>query len=181
MQWGPQQSSALKAVDKWFVEYLTTRNKRNAKQVFKLFGYAGTGKTPLARHFAENIDGDVVFGAFTGKASFVLRRKGCVGARTIHSMIYIADRDKNTGVVTFRINRASSVLSGAKLIIIDECSMVDEEMGRDLMSFGIPILVLGDPAQLPPIKGTGFFIDGEPDFMLTEIHRQAADNPIICE
>lgn len=41
------------------------------------------------------------------------------------------------------------------------------------------MLVLGDPAQLPPVKGTGFFIDAKPDFMLTEIHRQAADNPII--
>ena len=57
--------------------------------------------------------------------------------------------------------------------------MVDEELGRDLLSFGKPVLVLGDPAQLPPVKGGGFFTDAEPDFMLTEIHRQAADNPII--
>ena len=51
--------------------------------------------------------------------------------------------------------------------------------GRDLISFGKPILVLGDPAQLPPVKGGGYFTEGEPDVMLTEIHRQAADNPII--
>src|SRR5690606_30346861 len=63
--------------------------------------------------------------------------------------------------------------------IIDECSMVDEALGRDLMSFGTPILVLGDPGQLPPISGGGFFTDHEPDFLLTEIHRQACDNPII--
>ena len=37
--------------------------------------------------------------------------------------------------------------------MIDECSMVDAELGRDLMSFGVPVLVLGDPAQLPPIAG----------------------------
>ena len=65
------------------------------------------------------------------------------------------------------------------LIIIDECSMVDEELGRDLLSFGRPVLVLGDPAQLPPVKGGGFFTEAEPDVMLTEVHRQAADNPII--
>ena len=57
--------------------------------------------------------------------------------------------------------------------------MVDEDLGQDLLSFGNPVLVLGDPAQLPPVKGGGFFTDTEPDFMLTEIHRQAADNPII--
>ena len=39
--------------------------------------------------------------------------------------------------------------------------------------------MLGDPAQLPPVKGGGFFTDSPPDVMLTEIHRQAADNPII--
>ena len=51
--------------------------------------------------------------------------------------------------------------SKAKLIVIDECSMVDAELGRDLMSFGVPLLVLGDPAQLPPIQGGGFFTDAE--------------------
>ena len=52
--------------------------------------------------------------------------------------------------------------SKAKLIIIDECSMVDAELGRDLMSFGVPLLVLGDPAQLPPIQGGGFFTEPSP-------------------
>jgi exodeoxyribonuclease V len=79
---------------------------------------------------------------------------------------------------TFSLNRQSPI-SRTKLVIIDECSMVDEQLGRDLMSFGTPILVLGDPGQLPPISGGGFFTDQEPDFLLTEIHRQARDNPII--
>src|SRR6185437_38256 len=69
--------------------------------------------------------------------------------------------------------------SKAKLIVIDECSMVDADLGRDLMSFGVPLLVLGDPAQLPPIQGGGFFTEASPDAMLTEVHRQACDNPII--
>src|SRR5258707_12947253 len=67
----------------------------------------------------------------------------------------------------------------AELIVIDECSMVDAELGRDLMSFGVPVLVLGDPAQLPPIQGGGFFTEAEPDVMLTEVHRQAQDGPVV--
>ena len=47
------------------------------------------------------------------------------------------------------------------------------------MSFEVPLLVLGDPAQLPPIQGGGFFTDAKPDAMLTEVHRQARDNPIV--
>jgi exodeoxyribonuclease-5 len=47
------------------------------------------------------------------------------------------------------------------------------------MSFDCPLLVLGDPAQLPPIQGGGFFTEARPDAMLTEVHRQAQDNPIV--
>jgi exodeoxyribonuclease-5 len=69
--------------------------------------------------------------------------------------------------------------SQAKLIVIDECSMVDAELGRDLLSFGVPLLVLGDPAQLPPVQGGGYFTEAEPDVMLTEVHRQAQEDPIV--
>jgi ATP-dependent exoDNAse (exonuclease V) alpha subunit len=165
----PQQDAALKAVATWL--------RTGHPQVFRLFGYAGTGKTTLARHIAEGVDGDVAFAAFTGKAALVLRSKGCEGAQTIHSLIY-RSRGVEEEAPTFVLNRDSNAAK-ADLIIIDECSMVDEELGRDLLSFGTKVLVLGDPAQLPPVKGGGYFTEHEPDVMLTEIHRQAAENPII--
>ena len=67
----------------------------------------------------------------------------------------------------------------ADLIVLDEVSMVGPEMAADLLAFGKPILVLGDPGQLPPIKGTGAFTEATPDVMLTEIHRQAGESAII--
>jgi exodeoxyribonuclease V len=173
MRWSPQQEAALKAVDKWFYQ------ESKKKQVFRVFGYAGTGKTTLARHFAENIDGEVCYAAFTGKAALVMRKNGCENARTIHSLIYIAEPNGDTGEVTWRLNKGTSPLLTAKLLVIDECSMVDEALAKDLLSFGKPILVLGDPAQLPPVDGAGYFTEHKPDIMLTEIHRQAAENPIV--
>ena len=169
MSWSPQQSAAIKAVQAW-------HSSKSGPQVFRLFGYAGTGKTTIAQAIRDEVKGRVLFGAFTGKASLVLRNKGCVGASTIHSMIYKIEDDGPQP--TFVINPDSNVAS-ASLIIIDECSMVDEELGKDLLSFGTKVLVLGDPAQLPPVSGAGFFTSQNPDAMLTEIHRQAADNPII--
>ncbi|WP_310618474.1 ATP-dependent DNA helicase [Flexibacterium corallicola] len=176
MDWSPQQDQALTETADWL-------RKKGGKQVFRLFGFAGTGKTTLARHLAEGIDGDVAFGAFTGKAAHVLRQKGCADASTIHSLIYRPRANKNEedeeeAGPQFAINRDSPAAK-VDLIIIDECSMVDEDLGRDLLSFGKKVLVLGDPAQLPPVKGGGFFTEAEPDVMLTEVHRQAQDNPIV--
>jgi exodeoxyribonuclease-5 len=169
MDWSSEQQSALDRVGKWL--------RAGEPQVFRLFGYAGVGKTTLARHIAQGAQGEAVFAAFTGKAALVMRSKGCVGATTIHALIYRAT-EADDGAPKFTLNHDGPA-SRAGLIVIDECSMVDAELGRDLLSFGKPILVLGDPAQLPPIKGGGFFTEVEPNIMLTQIHRQAQDDPII--
>jgi exodeoxyribonuclease-5 len=170
----PQQDAALRAVADWLK---AKPGKGSTPQLFRLFGYAGTGKTTLARHLAESVEGKVSYAAFTGKAALVMRAKGCGGASTIHSLIYKA-RESREEIPSFEL-WDDAPASKAKLIVIDECSMVDAELGRDLLSFGIPVLVLGDPAQLPPIQGAGFFTEAEPDAMLTEVHRQAQDDPIV--
>ncbi|MFL5092970.1 MAG: ATP-dependent RecD-like DNA helicase [Xanthobacteraceae bacterium] len=170
----PHQDAALKAVAEWLKQ---KPGRRGTPPIFRLFGYAGTGKTTLAKHLAKDVDGRVLFAAFTGKAALVMRRKGCAGASTIHSLIY---RPLQSGKEepSFELWDDAPVRD-AKLIVIDECSMVDAELGRDLMSFNVPLLVLGDPAQLPPVAGGGFFTDAPPDAMLTEVHRQAQDDPIV--
>jgi exodeoxyribonuclease-5 len=224
MKWSPKQVQALDAVGRWL------KTGSDGQQVFRLFGYAGTGKTTLAKHLAQSA-GTVGFATFTGKAAHVLRSKGCLGAQTIHSLIYqprergtyrlddlkkqldalleqlkeerpdipedkveawlnsndnvrdlrrqIADEQKAGRKPLFELKSETSALREMDLLVIDECSMVGDEMARDLLSFGKKILVLGDPAQLPPVRGSGFFTEAQPDILLTEIHRQARDNPII--
>lgn len=177
-----QQDAAVAAVLDWF----TLRQK----PVFRLFGYAGTGKTSIAKTMAASIEQQtgkrVLFAAYTGKAASVLRSKGC-DASTIHGLIYKpVDKlerlermsDKEAEKATFD-NKVEFELAGhdlrtgqVALVIIDECSMVGQKIGQDLLSFGVPVLVLGDPAQLPPVGDGGYFTNGAPDVMLTEIHRQ---------
>ena len=176
LKWNDDQSRAIKAVIEWYKS--KTRNP-----IFRLFGYAGTGKTSMAKEIAWNLEAGgaktILFAAYTGKAASVLRSKGCTNACTIHSILYRPRIDPDTGkIVGVAVNRESP-LADADLLVIDEASFINEEMALDLLSFGVPILCLGDPAQLPPIKGNGYFINARPDIMLTEIERAAADNPLI--
>jgi len=180
-----EQRNAMVAVEGWFF------NESKHRQVFRLFGYAGAGKTSMAREMAEAIrtatGKAVVFGAYTGKAASVLRSKGCP-ANTIHGLIYKpseeakldkdgkVEKDESGKVIkelNFHLRPGSVRPDTTALIVIDECSMVGEKLGADLLSFGVPVLVLGDPAQLPPVGDGGYFTNHEPDVLLTEVHRQA--------
>ena len=77
------QATAIAQVVDWF------ENRTKDQQVFRVFGYAGTGKTTITRSaIAElGLDGGVLYAAFTGKAALVMTRKG-TPAQTIHSLIY---------------------------------------------------------------------------------------------
>jgi exodeoxyribonuclease-5 len=211
--WSPQQQAALDAGRAWL-------DDPRGPQIFYLAGYAGTGKSTLARAFNEHIGGRALAAAYTGKAASVMRSKGLRNAQTIHSLIYspvggdLEARHKELKQELLILERsedawgqhealraealrrqlrsieddarqpkftlkAESELAEASLLIVDEVSMVSEDMAKDLISFGTKILVLGDPAQLPPVHGASYFNDMQPDCLLTEVHRQAAESPIL--
>ena len=98
-EFSPLQDDALNAVAAWLKAKPGTNG---TPQVFRLFGYAGTGKTTLARHLADHADGEVKFAAFTGKAASVMRGKGCKDSSTIHSLIYRA-RESGEEVPSFAL------------------------------------------------------------------------------
>lgn len=170
-----QQGQAIQAVVNWFYQ---PWKRGGPGQVFKLFGAAGTGKTTLAAYIAEELNVNVLYVAYTGKASLVLAKKGCRPVSTIHSAIYKANQNEQTGKWSYVINVER--LAGVELVIVDESPMVGKVLGTDLLSVAPKVLALGDPYQLPPVNDEGFFGIGEPDFLLTDIHRQAKDNPIIA-
>ena len=215
------QGRAIAAIRDWY------ETRRHDQQIFRLFGYAGTGKTTITAMAIEALGlepmtpgglGGVLFAAFTGKAALVMTRKG-TPAQTIHSLIYrvseatpeeIARATEDLAALRRDLPRMGpaergfasaqiaqlrlrldhihepqfvlnprSDLRDADLLVLDEVSMVGKTMADDLLAFGKPILVLGDPGQLPPVGEESFFTDAVPDVMLTEIHRQAADSPIL--
>lgn len=90
----------------------------------------------------------------------------------------LSDAMDNEGL-SFILKDQRHLPENVKIIVVDEASMVDTDIADDLAAFNLPILAIGDPGQLPPINGTHGFSMEEPDVFLTEIHRQAAENPII--
>ncbi|MBP7967094.1 AAA family ATPase [Candidatus Woesebacteria bacterium] len=175
------QQHVLTKILEWY------KTGKELKQFITLGGYAGTGKTTLIAHLRrelETIDPKlkVGFASYTGKATRVLKNKldeqkvlskqDTIG--TIHSLIYspmVNDKEEIIGwKPKEKIDR--------KLIVIDEGSMVDGTIWRHLLAYDIPIIVVGDHGQLPPIKGS-FNLMSKPDLKLEEIHRQARQNPII--
>lgn len=102
----------------------------------------------------------------------VKMKKLCLRLREELSSAYREDK------INFQLNPDSSI-GMASLIVVDEASMVGERMAKDLMDFGVPIFAMGDPGQLKPVEDKPGLLAGDPDFFLSEVHRQAADSPII--
>ena len=130
-----------------------------------LGGYAGTGKTTLINYLTKFFP---TFGvcAYTGKAANVLRKKGIHSSTTIHSRIYKPFFDN--GVVYFDLNPDH----GCDGFIVDEASMVSEEIYDDLKSLDKQLVFVGDHGQLEPISSK-FNLMQKPDLRLEEIHRNA--------
>ena len=175
------QINANKLIDDWF--------RRSTSQIFVLAGFAGTGKTTLLKYAVTETLGltedSVAFVTPTGKAATVLLRQG-ITATTVHRLIYQSIINEAEVVINGKIikveklsfKRRESIDKNIKLIVLDEASMVPDNMLWDLMQFGVKILLCGDNAQLPPVEGFNTYLK-DPNITLKQIVRQQRDNPII--
>lgn len=167
---------------------------KSSRQVFKLQGGAGTGKTTIIHNLIDELGLDpneeVMFVTYVGKATLPMRKQGLL-AKTIHSTCYtrVEDicKDVNGHVIILPNGRYKKkgrfvlrdyISSNIKLIVVDESGMVPKKMSDDLKSFGIKIIAIGDKDQLPPVFGSSDFLDN-PDAILTEVVRQKEGDPII--
>jgi exodeoxyribonuclease-5 len=164
----PDQQQALDQINAW-----RARSPCLAPQWRALAGYAGCGKTTIIAHLARTWP-DVAVVTLCGKAVDVLRKKGVTQAQTLHSLIYTTEQMPNGKPRFYR----RSCLPDVRTIIVDEASMINTDLVDDVLSFGLPVLFVGDHGQLQPI-GTDPGIMKDPHFRLETIHRQAAGNPIL--
>jgi exodeoxyribonuclease-5 len=164
------QSYAKEKIEAWF--------KSESSERFVLAGLAGTGKSTIIEYVIEELGigrVNVAFCAYTGKAALVLRKKG-LAATTIHSLIYDVREDDAGGIEFVLKDRLPKYI---KLIVVDEASMVGKDIQKDLESYEIPIIYIGDHGQLPPVGDSFADLMTSPNVKLEQIHRQAEGNPII--
>lgn len=108
------------------IKVAVQRYKDNEKYTV-IAGAAGSGKTTTVRYIVDalNVDmSDVVFATFTGKASLVLRNKGCHNAMTLHRLLYIPKTLSN-GDVEFE--ERATLEYDYKIVVVDEVSMVPQK------------------------------------------------------
>lgn len=168
-----EQQTAITKIQDWF--------DKPGFSEFRLGGYAGTGKTTIIKTLIDpkrNGNMKPLIGAFTGKACHVLRKKGILDAATLHSTIYDCV-DNGDGTFDIELKRQlGTAWNKPNLYIVDEASMLTTDLHRDLKSFGIKLLFIGDPGQLEPV-GDNPNLMKSPDYALTKIYRQAEKSPII--
>lgn len=156
-----------------------------------LSGYAGVGKTTVVGELVRALDGvRVAVAAPTNKAVAVLREK--VGTNsgaefaTIHSLLGLRLKEFQDGRQVCE-PEGDPILHGFEVAIVDECSMIDETMfATILMRRGrCRVIFVGDPAQLSPVDckpgeiSPSFGPTVRVRFALTEVVRQARENPVI--
>lgn len=176
-----KQEDILLQLSSWF--------KTGSTPYITLGGYAGTGKTTLIGYFRneikeQNSEMMAAFCSYTGKAARVLLQKlkevGSFYAGdfsgTIHMLMYRAITDDRDQIIGWERKDKSDIVYN--LLVVDEASMINGDVWRDLLDLGIPILAVGDHGQLPPIEGS-FNLMGDPQLRLEEIFRQVEDSPII--
>ncbi len=177
IQFSPTQATVISGLLDWFAK------GKPQKPFVVVAGLAGTGKTTIAAEFVkklltENSKLKVAFAAYTGKAAQVLAEKlAGVPAEfigTLHSLMYAPIVDSRGEISGWQRKQTLPF----NLVVVDEASMMPQEIWTDLRSFGLPVLLSGDQGQLPPIQGKSGLLD-KPDFVLTEIFRQEEGNPIL--
>jgi exodeoxyribonuclease-5 len=146
-------------------------------------GPAGSGKTTCVQEFCRRITAlgwRVMFAAPTGKAALRLQEVTGEETSTIHAALFKSVMENRDGEPVFADPKPP--VGDRTVWIIDEASMVDADLHQHIMR-QMPdssvVLYVGDREQLPPVIGTWGPNFRAPTAVLTEVHRQALDNPII--
>jgi len=158
-----------------------------------LTGEAGTGKSHVVKELAKAFGRRMAITASTGIAAVN------IGGVTIHSWTGLGKNSDATQLILDSIASNQYVrerINAVEFLVIEEVSMISSNMldavddvlcyvkGNDAAFGGLKVILVGDPLQLPPVKGNFYFESdsyklGEfKQIKLTENHRQGEDTDL---
>lgn len=141
-------------------------NKDKDITTFILTGYAGTGKTSCLNALQQTgrkLGYKVLLLAPTGRAAKIISKHSGQKAHTLHRQLYHYAQHPFSGAIELRLRKNYRKNC---LFLVDEASMIgtgedeqDNDLLSDLIQFvsqtsGNKLVLVGDPAQLPPVGST---------------------------
>lgn len=161
------------------------------KKIMTIYGAAGTGKTFMLRHISNYLDiikERYILCAPTHRACLVLRQYTDSDVITLHKLLSLQPKldifDLDFSDLQF-YSLGDQEFPTRGVIIIDEASMISDELYNFLMSkvnrFNTKILAIGDIKQLQPVKGytVSKIFECDHSVELTQLMRQNEENPLI--
>ena len=141
--------------------------KTSPNALYVLKGFAGTGKTTIIGALVSNLwqaKISAVLLAPTGRAAKVISSYSKKEAFTIHKKIYFPKKQKGAGVkfvlqpnkhrnTIFIVDEASMIPDiAAESKFFDNGSLLDDLIQYVYSGYRCKLLLIGDKAQLPPVK-----------------------------
>lgn len=166
----------------------------NPEHLYLTNDYIVTHNTSTIMNFIDRLGlamDEVLFVTYMGKAVSRMIQAG-LPAKTIHATCYNYEkkerRDENEEIIYDSYGKPKMqwvpilkdhLPKKIRLIVADEAYTIPEKNALDLISFGVPIIAIGDPNQLDPPFGKPYFLKDHIDIMLYQIMRQAEGDPIV--
>ena len=158
-----------------------------AHGVSLLTGGPGTGKSRTVAAIValcRKVDTTIALAAPTGRAAKRLEELAGNNATTVHRLLGARPPVQGASASLFDRDAGNPIEAG--LVVVDEASMLDVELGAALvsaMSDGTHLVIVGDPAQLPSIgpgRVLGDLIDSGavPVTELEKLYRQTEGGAI---
>lgn len=184
-----EQAFVVEEAVKWYLN--------SSEQVFQYDGKPGTGKSVVLNEIIQRLGlnplTEIASMSYIGSASIVMRMKGLVNAKTIHSWLYDVDevlmRDENgkpimdtllnVPIKKPRFIPVNHLDPSIKLIVIDEGFTVPLKMKHQIEKFGVKVLVCGDQGQLPPINDEPAYLMYGKIYHLNTVMRQTGRDDIV--
>lgn len=185
IQFNKGQRQLLVEAVKWY--------KQGNEQVFQYSGGPGTGKSLMMNAILDTLGinrANFAPMSFMGAAAIVMRTKGMLNAKTIHSWLYMPIQvpimengkpklDPKYQTPLYKTDWIPRDFSNIEMCGVDEGGMVPLAIKGDLESRNKPIIVSGDIDQLPPVKDKPAYLYSGKIFRLTEVMRQAEGSGIV--